>query len=904
MSRKLALIVATSQHDDPNFDDLKAPFNDAATLAALLRDPQIGGFDSVKISANRKSSDINLEIEKFYKGANQEDLLLFYFSGHGIKDSYGQHYLIARDSNLNSLRATALSSDALRNSLNESHSRKKVIIVDCCFSGAFGSSMTAKSVKSVDLGSSISGEGTILITSSDAFQYSFENDGAKELDSRSSKFTQRLIEGITSGDADIDGNGFIDVEELYEYAYQKMMQQGGEHEQTPQKWTFDFHGKLFLARSPKPKVANPAAKVADNDEIDSNETVRTTEPMAITRYVDRFDDECYDSINEAINASKAGDIVYIRSGTYQENLLIKNPIHLIGESRKSVILTSDEAPLVVSSTRFAHYKDLTIKSKATGAKEPVILLASGSLEVENCEVEAADCSRGIDVVGASLVMSGSRVIGANSLKISGAKVGHFTNAGPGIHLALHANCELSETLVAGHATHGIAAVQYSKLKMTACEVQKNGDFGVAVQSKSEGIFEGNTFFDNRVGGIEVREDSKSEISECEFFRNDQGVRFSDAAEGTVIETTFEENEVGGAFILDGANVKFIKNKFRSNGQGIRVEEATAELSSNEMTKSKLSGLHVARNGRAEVFDNYFFENNEMGIFVYDGGFARMEQNTSSQNGKSGILISEAADVLLKDNTTSSNVLAGIVVSNSVGVSISEHKAFDNGESGIIFRQKSVAKLAGSLSHHNKESGIRISESSTVTANDNRIHDNWMSGLVILGQSKPIFINNLIKDNFEHGIMLKSSGGLFLENQVSGNHYSGVSCEEESSPRFENNEIHESRQYGIRILAGGNGSWLKNDISSNLWAGVAIIDTGAPRFFLNSINSNSTNGVLVFPEAASTALFVDNEVKKNGISPWDIPEKATIKIEGTDINGNISSTLRSKFKRFLFDKFKI
>ena len=54
------------------------------------------------------------------------------------------------------------------------------------------------------------------------------------------------MEGLESGDADRDQDGFVGLDELYDYIYDRV------HEvtpnQTPGKWTFGIQGELHIAR--------------------------------------------------------------------------------------------------------------------------------------------------------------------------------------------------------------------------------------------------------------------------------------------------------------------------------------------------------------------------------------------------------------------------------------------------------------------------------------------------------------------------------------------------------------------------------------------------------------------------------------------------------------------------------
>ena len=88
---KSALIVANWEYQDTDLRQLVAPANDAEALARILRDPKTCGFE-VTTLLNRSSRDVSEEIERFFLNRRRDDLLLLYFSCHGIKDDDGLLY--------------------------------------------------------------------------------------------------------------------------------------------------------------------------------------------------------------------------------------------------------------------------------------------------------------------------------------------------------------------------------------------------------------------------------------------------------------------------------------------------------------------------------------------------------------------------------------------------------------------------------------------------------------------------------------------------------------------------------------------------------------------------------------------------------------------------------------------
>ena len=146
-----ALIVASDDYTDPGLRRLRAPANDAQALAAVLRDPAIGGFE-VRTLLNKPAHEVNLAVEEFFADRRPGDLLLLHFSCHGVKDEDGELYFAASNSVLRRLGATAVAAEFVNRRMNRSRSRRVVLLLDCCYSGAFERGLTARA--GAEMGSS------------------------------------------------------------------------------------------------------------------------------------------------------------------------------------------------------------------------------------------------------------------------------------------------------------------------------------------------------------------------------------------------------------------------------------------------------------------------------------------------------------------------------------------------------------------------------------------------------------------------------------------------------------------------------------------------------------------------------------------------------------------------------
>ena len=258
MTSKFALVIANTEYQDASFAKLTAPGKDAEEFAHVLREPELATFDDVQILLNEGESKIRRSIARFFTERKRDDLLLLYFSGHGVRNEEGHLYLAANDSEINILEATGIPAEFVTHAMNNSRSQRQLLILDCCNSGAFAhGSKSAKAVgKSMGIATAFEGDGygRVVLTATDATQYAWEGDKVIG-DTQKSVFTHFLIEGL-KGDADRDGDGRIDVDELYDYAYEQVGRRTPK--QTPGKWSYKQQGDLILRENLKPREVKPA----------------------------------------------------------------------------------------------------------------------------------------------------------------------------------------------------------------------------------------------------------------------------------------------------------------------------------------------------------------------------------------------------------------------------------------------------------------------------------------------------------------------------------------------------------------------------------------------------------------------------------------------------------------------
>lgn len=244
--RRSALIVACADYQDPGLQCLRAPTRDAEALASVLKDPRIGGFD-VRTLLNEPAYVVSEAVEEFFADRSTEDLLLLHFSCHGVKDESGELYFAASNTKLTRLGATGVAAEFVSRRMNRSRSRRIVLLLDCCYAGAFERGMTHRADTSMNLQEQLSGRGRAVITASSSMEYSFESGAlADAANGGPSVFTGALVDGLSTGEADRNQDGLITLDELYDHVYAKV--RAASPNQTPGKWVFGVQGDLHIAR--------------------------------------------------------------------------------------------------------------------------------------------------------------------------------------------------------------------------------------------------------------------------------------------------------------------------------------------------------------------------------------------------------------------------------------------------------------------------------------------------------------------------------------------------------------------------------------------------------------------------------------------------------------------------------
>lgn len=239
LAKVWAVVVGVASYD--HMPVLRYTDDDAYRFYAFLKGLEGGALpdEQVRILIDEDATRENVltSLTEVFGMAGPNDLVLFYFSGHGLNGSF---LPIDFDGYNNKLTHEEIAAQ-----FNKCKAKYRLLLADACHSGSIFAMRSGDPESSLiqfykTLSKSVSG--TALIMSSKADETSLESAGLRQ-----GVFSHFLIRGL-KGEADKDKNKSVSVEELFEYVSKNVRDYTGNRQSPVIKGTYDPAMPVSLVR--------------------------------------------------------------------------------------------------------------------------------------------------------------------------------------------------------------------------------------------------------------------------------------------------------------------------------------------------------------------------------------------------------------------------------------------------------------------------------------------------------------------------------------------------------------------------------------------------------------------------------------------------------------------------------
>ncbi|GAA5032546.1 caspase family protein [Streptomyces siamensis] len=218
-ARSRIVLVGPSHYDDPRLPDVPVIANNISDLARVLTDEKLGGFSPFHCVPVPPAAGVAQVGDVLVRAAEEaEDLLLFYYSGHGLLSPRRRElYLSLAATRPDQLAFTALPFEAIRDACLESRATNRVVILDSCFSGrAIGDTLA-------DEDETVLGElevsGAYTLTSAPGNRTALILPGE-----RHTAFTERLLALLNAGSP--AAGAMISLRDIYRHLHTQLRAEG------------------------------------------------------------------------------------------------------------------------------------------------------------------------------------------------------------------------------------------------------------------------------------------------------------------------------------------------------------------------------------------------------------------------------------------------------------------------------------------------------------------------------------------------------------------------------------------------------------------------------------------------------------------------------------------------------
>jgi len=257
--RRVALVVGVDRYEDPDLDDLRFAVADADGIGDLLDDPDVGAFDVVlRLTGEVNRAGFRVALDRLARTLERDDTFVLYFAGHGTLEAVGgtQLFLLLSDARLDDPRGTGLLLESLESELDGLRARRRVLIVDTCFSGAGRSALSERVRKYVQgLRGPPPPPPAREVSRFDArlFAAHYDEPAGEDEALGHGIYTYFLLQGL-QGAGDMDGDGLVDAVEAHHFARDGTLNHTGGRQVPWLRTTVVGREAIYLAGDPESRT--------------------------------------------------------------------------------------------------------------------------------------------------------------------------------------------------------------------------------------------------------------------------------------------------------------------------------------------------------------------------------------------------------------------------------------------------------------------------------------------------------------------------------------------------------------------------------------------------------------------------------------------------------------------------
>lgn len=355
------------------------------------------------------------------------------------------------------------------------------------------------------------------------------------------------------------------------------------------------------------------------------------------------------TLQAMIDAAAAGETVIVPAGRYEEQIKLKEGVHLQAESPGDVVVATDGrrgSALSIEGVETGSVSGFVFEHSGTVGESnwPVVFVRSSSVEIKASRI-ARGMSHGLVITG------GGRPV-LSELAVE-------RNAGHGIVVERGARLELSTLTVRQNGGHGLHILNTGTVAvLSKGQLEKNGLSGVTVDLGARiEISEVASTENGEAGLVLVSAGDTAKVAESSFEKNLIGMVVQNGGRLSADDCVISANEQQGLLLVDPGpettlqNCRIEKNALDGvaavggEGHGFQMQNST-------VARNGLNGVYAAGLGlEAHLEGNHAQSNGQAGFHLTDGAVGLVKGNRAHDNSTADLEIAGAGEALVVEGNT-------------------------------------------------------------------------------------------------------------------------------------------------------------------------------------------------------------------------------------------------------------
>jgi len=337
----------------------------------------------------------------------------------------------------------------------------------------------------------------------------------------------------------------------------------------------------------------------------------------------------YEKIQWAINNASAGDIIYVKAGTYYERIVVDEAVVLIGENRNTILDGNGEGTVVTIVANNVTLENFTIRNSGRVWYDSGIWL-NGCMSVQILNNNVTNCGFGIwldsssnnmifgnnvtanDYHGLVVYYSHNNTLYRNNVRYNG----YDYVCGLGIYLVHSSNNVLLEnTMFGNNFNFGVWGVSVRGISIFDHYINFV-DTSNTVDGRP--IYYWIDRHNDRVpldaGFVALVNCTNITIENLNLVKNLNGILVAYTEHSIIKKNNITTNYIGIG-LFNSSNNMAMENEIASNYYGFLMHDSFSNTISSNYIIGNVRGIHSSNSNNNLIYNNYF--NNSNNVYSYN-----------------------------------------------------------------------------------------------------------------------------------------------------------------------------------------------------------------------------------------------------------------------------------------------